>query len=134
VKAPEAITGDDCSGGTIGAMAADEFVIRVRGADDMRYFRFDGLEARELHGILQQGLLDRPSGQRRLAELIDGREPAWSEPRASTADTDVDWDMVADDELRGYLSRRLMERRGGREIDQSIQAEPEQAPGAGTTL
>jgi hypothetical protein len=115
-------------------MAADEFVVRVRGADEMRYFRFDGLEARELRGILQQGFLDRPTGQRRLAELMDGREPAWTEPRASTADADVDWDMVADDELRGYLSKRLMERKGGREIDQSIRAEPEQTPGAGTTL
>jgi hypothetical protein len=27
-----------------------------------------------------------------------------------------------------------MERKGGREIDQSIRAEPEQTPGAGTTL
>ena len=115
-------------------MAADEFTVRVRGADEMRYFRFGGLEARELRGILQQGYLDRPAGQKRLGELLAGRAPDWTEPRSSTADSDVDWDMVADDELRGYLSRRLMERKGGREIDQSVRAEPEQTPGAGTTL
>jgi hypothetical protein len=115
-------------------MAGDAFVVRVRGADEMRYYRFDGLEARELSGIQQQGFLDRPPGQRRLAELLASREPAWTEPSASTADADVDWDMVADDELRGYLSKRLMERKGGSEIDQSIRADPEQTPGTGTTL
>jgi hypothetical protein len=114
-------------------MAADEFTIRVRGADEMRYFRFNGLEAQELRGILQQGYLDRPAGQERLLQLLEGRQSDWTEPRSSTADANVDWDMVADDELRGYLSQRLMERRGGSEMDLAVQSEPEQPAGSGST-
>ncbi|HEV8638796.1 MAG TPA: hypothetical protein VG370_31685 [Chloroflexota bacterium] len=115
-------------------MAGDEFVLRVRGAEEIRYFRFEGAEAQELHALLRQGQLDRPAGARFLSELIAGREPVRTEPRSSTADAEVDWDMVAPDELRGYLSQRLLERKGGREIDTSIRGEADPPPGAGTTL
>ena len=115
-------------------MASDEFILRVRGADEHRYYRFDGAEAQELHLLLRQGQLDRPAGARHLSDLIAGREPVMTEPRSSTADLEVHWDMVAPDELRGYLSQRLMERRGGREVDTSIRGEIDPPPGAGTTL
>ena len=109
-------------------------MLRVRGADEMRYFLFDGAEAQELHALLRQGQLDRPAGAHFLSELITGRAPVRTEPRSSTADAEVDWDMVAPEELRGYLSQRLLERKGGREVDTSIRGELEQPPGAGTTL
>lgn len=106
----------------------------MRGAEEIRYFRFDGVEAQELHLLLRQGQLDRPAGGQHLNDLITGREPFRTEHRSSTADLEVDWDMVAPEELRGYLSQRLLERKGGREVDTSIRGELEQPPGAGTTL
>jgi hypothetical protein len=115
-------------------VAADQFVLRVRGADEHRYYRFEGTEAQELHTLLHQGQLDRPAGTRLLVDLIADREPVMTEPRSSPADAEVDWDMVAPEELRGYLSKRLMERRGGREVDSSIRGEVDPPPGAGTTL
>jgi hypothetical protein len=115
-------------------VAADQFVLRVRGADEHRYYRFDGTEAQELHVLRSQGQLDRPPGTQLLNDLIAGREPFMTEPRSSPADDEVDWDMVAPDELRGYLSKRLMERRGGREVDSSIRGDVDPPPGAGTTL
>jgi hypothetical protein len=115
-------------------VTGEEFLLRVRGAEEHRYYRFEGTEAQELRLLLQQGQLDRPPGTRLLTDLIAEREPFMTEPRSSPADGEVDWDMVAPDELRGYLSQRLMERRGGREVDSSIRGDVDPPPGAGTTL
>jgi len=111
-----------------------EFLLRVRGAKQHRYYRFNADEAKELHLLLHQGQLDRPAGARLLNDLIAGREPDMTEPRSSSADLEVHWDMVHPEELSGYLSQRLMERRGGREVDTSIRGEIDPPPGAGTTL
>jgi hypothetical protein len=90
-----------------------DFVLRVRGASSSRLFRFAGAEATDLHRLREAGAFERPGGTGRLNELIRQRGADDDEP--SVESVEPDFDMVADDELRGYLSRRLLERRGGRE-------------------
>ncbi|HZR00377.1 MAG TPA: hypothetical protein VFC93_16360 [Chloroflexota bacterium] len=90
-------------------MEQNDFLVRVRGARDARIYRFRGAEAAELHRLRRTGALERPGGSHRLNELIHGRDAE------SDSSGDVHFEMVAEDELRGYMSRRLLERKAGRE-------------------
>jgi hypothetical protein len=92
-----------------------EFLLRVRGARETRLFRFQGEEAVELHRLRESGHFERPGGTTRLNELIRSRQPDSVVAGASGQTEDAHFDMVADDELRGYLSQRLLERKGAAE-------------------
>jgi len=96
-------------------MANDDFLLRVRGARETRLFRFRGDEATELHRLRESGHFERPGGTTRLNELIRSREPDQVVAGASSSTGDAHFDMVADEELRGYLSQRLLERKGAAE-------------------
>jgi hypothetical protein len=93
-------------------MTSGDFVLRVRGARETRLFRFRGDEAAELHRLRESGRFERPGGTTRLNELIRGRQPDTVVPGVSGQTEEPHFDMVADDELRGYLSQRLLERKG----------------------
>lgn len=95
-------------------MADEEFRLRVRGGKDARLYRFSGAEAAELHRLRGNGTLERPGGSHRLNELIRGREGE-AVSGVSGQDGEVHFDMVAEDELRQYMSSRLAERKAGRE-------------------
>jgi hypothetical protein len=96
-------------------MASGDFLLRVRGARETRLFRFRGDEAAELHRLRESGHFERPGGTTRLNELIHERQPESVVGDTSGSSEDAHFDMVADDELRGYLSQRLLERRGAAE-------------------
>jgi hypothetical protein len=96
-------------------MTSRDFVLRVRGARETRLFRFTGDEAAELHRQRESGLFERPGGTVRLNELIQRRQPDTVVPGPSGQTEDPHFDMVADEELRGYLSQRLLERKGAAE-------------------
>lgn len=96
-------------------MAAELFVVRVRGAGETRYFHLTGEVALELRGLLQQGQLDRPSGTRRVQELVAQREPDRVVRGGAVNLEDADFDMVSNDELREWMSQRLAERKMGAE-------------------
>lgn len=87
----------------------------MRGAKDARIYRFQGAEAAELHRLRGTGSLERPGGTRRLHELIRGRDAETIHDSVSATEGDVHFDMVAEDELRQYMSSRLAERKAGRE-------------------
>lgn len=94
----------------------EEFLLRVRGAQETRVFRFSGAEAADLHRLLQSGHFERPGGTQRLTELIRGRSADHTLPGANSPDgPEAHFDMVDDDQLRGYLSQRLLERKGAAE-------------------
>jgi hypothetical protein len=93
----------------------EDFLLRVRGAGQTRIFRFRGAEATELHRLRGNGTLERPGGTHRLQEMIGRMEPDHVDGSASSSDGDVHFDMVAEDELRHYMSSRLAERKAGRE-------------------
>ena len=93
-----------------------DFVLRVRGARQTRLFRFRGAEAAELHRLRESGSFERPGGTRHLNDLIGARDPDEVVDGASTpGGAEAHFEMVADDELRGYLSNRLLERKGAAE-------------------
>src|SRR5690348_16654679 len=96
-------------------MATGDFLLRVRGAKETRLFRFQGDEAAELHRLRESGHFERPGGTTHLNELIHGRQPDSVVAGASGSSEDAHFDMVDDDELRGYLSQRLLERKGAAE-------------------
>ena len=96
-------------------VATGDFLLRVHGARETRLFRFRGEEAAELHRLRESGHFERPGGTSRLNELIRSRQPDSVVAGASSAPDDAHFDMVADDELRGYLSQRLLERKGAAE-------------------
>jgi hypothetical protein len=96
-------------------VATGDFLLRVHGASETRLYRFQGEEAAELHRLRESGHFERPGGTTRLNELIQGRQPDSVVAGASSATGDAHFDMVADDELRGYLSQRLLERKGAAE-------------------
>ena len=96
-------------------MDSQDFILRVRGAQQTRLFRFRGTEAAELHRLRESGSFERPGGTRRLNELIAGRDADEVIGGGAPASGDAHFDMVADDELRGYLSNRLLERKGAAE-------------------
>ncbi|HEY3107861.1 MAG TPA: hypothetical protein VGL23_03865 [Chloroflexota bacterium] len=96
-------------------MPSNDFLLRVRGAKETRLFRFQGDEAAELHRLRESGHFERPGGTSRLNELIQGRQPDSVVAGVSSATEDAHFDMVADEELRGYLSQRLLERKGAAE-------------------
>src|SRR5687768_5518335 len=97
-------------------MDRHEFVLRVRGATEVRIFRFSGAEAADLHRMHAGGTFERPGGTQRLSELVRGRKPdEVLTGGANNGGSDAHFDMVDDDELGGYLSNRLMERRGAAE-------------------
>lgn len=103
--------------GTIRSMDTDLFVLRVRAAGESRLYRFQGTQAVELHKLARDGTLERPGGTRRLGDAIRGREPDRVMAGGSaTMEEPIDFDMVADDELREWISQRLLERKAGREI------------------
>lgn len=106
-------------------MDGQEFLLRVRGAKDSRIYRFRGDEAAELHRLRGSGTLERPGGSHRLHELIRGRDAETIHDGVSATEGDVHFDMVAEDELRQYMSTRLMERKSGREAGA---ASPQQYP------
>ena len=93
------------------------FTLRVRIAGGARYFRFANSEAAELHKMRESGALERPGGNRRLTEMIRGRDPDSVITGNPTNLPDADFDMVSDGDLRMLLSQRLLERRGAREGD-----------------
>lgn len=105
-------------------MDVREFILRVRGANETRLFRFSGSEAAELHRLREAGHFERPGGTDRLNELIQGRSPDDVASGGSTNPGEADFDMVADDELRGYLSQRLLERKGAAEGGGGSQGAP----------
>ena len=96
-------------------VATGDFLLRVRGARETRLFRFQGDEAAKLHRLRESGHFERPGGTTRLNELIQGRRPDSAVDGAASQTEDAHFDMVADDELRGYLSQRLLERKGAAE-------------------
>ena len=96
-------------------MANNDFLLRVRGAQETRLFRFQGDEAAELHRLRESGHFERPGGTTRLNELIRDRQPDHVVAGPSNNSDDAHFDMVADEELRGYLSQRLLERKGAAE-------------------
>lgn len=96
-------------------MDGEDFLLRVRGAGQTRIFRIRGPEAAELHRLRVNGTLERSGGTRRLQEMIHHMEPDTVDGSASSSDGDVHFDMVAEDELRHYMSSRLAERKMGRE-------------------
>jgi hypothetical protein len=96
-------------------MANGDFLLRVRGARETRLFRFQGDEAAELHRLRESGHFERPGGTTHLNELIQRRQPDSIVPGGASQTEDAHFDMVADDELRGYLSQRLLERKGAAE-------------------
>jgi hypothetical protein len=106
-------------------MDGEEFLLRVRGAKDSRLYRFSGAEAAELHRLRSSGTLERPGGTHRLSELIKGRDADSTHPSVGSTSGDVHFDMVAEDELRQYMSQRLVERKSGRE---GGAAEPQRYP------
>ena len=97
------------------SVASGDFLLRVRGAQETRLFRFQGDVAAELHRLRESGHFERPGGTTRLNELIQGRRPDSVVAGAASGTEDAHFDMVADDELRGYLSQRLLERKGAAE-------------------
>ena len=95
-------------------------MLRVRGAQQTRVYRVRGSEADELHRLRANGTLERPGGARRLQALIADREPDdGADSSGSLVGGDVHFDMVAENELRQYMSNRLAERKAGREADSS---------------
>jgi len=96
-------------------VASGDFLLRVRGARETRLFRFQGDEAAELHRLRESGRFERPGGPTHLNELIRSRQPDRVVAGGSSQTEDPHFDMVADEELRGYLSQRLLERKGAAE-------------------
>lgn len=96
-------------------VTAGDFLLRVRGARDARMYRFRGEVATELHRLRDSGQLERPGGTARLNDLIRDRQPDSVAAGGINRAEDAHFDVVADDELRGYLSQRLLERRGAAE-------------------
>lgn len=96
-------------------MDGEDFLLRVRGAGDTRIFRIRGPEAAELHRLRGNGTLERPGGTHRLQQLINRMEPERVDGSPGSSGGDVHFDMVAEDELRQYMSSRLAERKAGRE-------------------
>jgi hypothetical protein len=114
-------------------MDGGEFILRVRGASETRLFRFHGQEAVELHRLRESGHFERPGGTERLNQLIHERSPDEVTPGVSLNGSEAHFDMVADDELRGYLSKRLLERKGAAEGGGGSQGGPASgAPDANT--
>jgi hypothetical protein len=113
------------------SVASGDFLLRVRGARETRLFRFQGAEAVELHRLRESGLFERPGGTSRLNELIQGRQPDSVVAGGSSPTEDAHFDMVADDELRGYLSQRLLERKGAAEGGGGGPVDRPGSPGAG---
>jgi hypothetical protein len=96
-------------------MESEDFLLRVRGAGETRLFRIRGAQAAELHRLRGNGTLERPGGSHRLQQLIREIEPESVTASVSSIDGDVHFEMVAEDELRQYMSSRLAERKAGRE-------------------
>jgi len=91
-------------------MEQKDFLVRVRGTGPARIYRFRGQEAAELHRLRDNGTLERPGGSHRLNQLVHGRT-------AETTPTseDIHFELVDEDQLRGYMSQRLLEKKAGRE-------------------
>jgi hypothetical protein len=92
-------------------MASGRFTVLVRGADELRYYHFDGPAADELKRLSETGRLDRGDGARRLEALLGARAPDYVDLADAELRGSVDFDTISDGELRQWMSRRLLERR-----------------------
>ncbi|TAK23337.1 MAG: hypothetical protein EPO26_08825 [Chloroflexota bacterium] len=89
------------------------FIVRVLGASSQALYRFDGDEARDLRASNERGQLDRGEPLRRLRAMIARDAPVASD--SAMGENDVDFELVDPAQLRGWLSRRVLERRSARE-------------------
>ncbi|MBM4418605.1 MAG: hypothetical protein FJ033_09885 [Chloroflexi bacterium] len=87
----------------------------MRAPGAIHDYTIEGREARDFRELHERGHLDRGAPLVELRRVIARRAPAASYGRDDPL-PDVDFELVDDAQLRGWLSERVLERRQAREV------------------